>query len=43
MPVQADRAIGIGTLDMFDRTLFEPSKLPAKRRTELGKEFAASW
>jgi Zn-dependent protease with chaperone function len=40
MPVQADRAIGIGTLDMFDRSLFEPSKLPAKRRTELSKEFA---
>jgi len=40
MPVQADRAIGIGTLDAFDRTLFEPSKLPAKRRTELSKEFA---
>jgi len=40
MPVQADRAIGIGTLDMFDRTLFEPSKLSAVRRTELRKEFA---
>jgi hypothetical protein len=40
MPVQADRAIGVGTLDMFDRSLFEPSKLPAKRRTELRKEFA---
>jgi Zn-dependent protease with chaperone function len=41
MPVQADRAIGMGTLDMFDRSLFEPSKLPAKRRNELSKEFAA--
>lgn len=40
MPVQADRAIGIGTLDALDRTLFEPSKLPAERRSELSKEFA---
>jgi Zn-dependent protease with chaperone function len=40
MPVQADRAIGIGTLDIFDRSMFDPSKLPAERRTALTRRFA---
>ena len=40
MPVQADRAIGIGTLDLLDRTLFDPSKLPSARHSELSRRFA---
>lgn len=41
MPAEADRAIGMGTLDTFDRTLFDRSELPAARRQELQRRFAA--
>lgn len=41
MPVEADHAIGIGTLDMLDRTMFDESKLPAARSAALRKRFAA--
>jgi len=39
MPVEADRAIGMGTLDMFDRTMFETSELSSDRRAQLRREF----
>jgi Zn-dependent protease with chaperone function len=39
LPAEADRAIGIGTLETFDRMMFDPSKLPAERRSALTRRF----
>ena len=39
MPVEADHAIGIGTLDTLDRIMFDESKLPAARTASLRKRF----
>jgi Zn-dependent protease with chaperone function len=41
MPVEADKAIGIGTLDMLDRTMFDASRLPAARSASLRGRFAS--
>ena len=40
MPVEVDRAIGTGTLDVLDRVAFRPSKLPDERQAGLTKRFA---
>ena len=40
MPPEADRVIGSGTLDILDRTVFSPSKLPARRVRKLQDRFA---
>lgn len=39
MPVEADRAIGIGTLDILDHSFFDASKLPPQRQSELSGRF----
>lgn len=39
LPAEADRAIGIGTLETFDRMMFDPSELPADRRATLTRRF----
>lgn len=40
MPAEVDRAIGAGSLDVLDRTLLDPSKLPTDRRAQLTERFA---
>jgi Zn-dependent protease with chaperone function len=40
MPANVDRVIGSGSLDILDRTFFEPSELPASRVLELRGRFA---
>ena len=40
LPPAMDRAIGSGTLDVLDRTAFEPSLIPEKRQRELRERFA---
>ncbi|HET9475367.1 MAG TPA: M48 family metallopeptidase [Steroidobacteraceae bacterium] len=40
VPPSMDRAIGSGTLEVLDRTAFEPSKLPKVRQRELQERFA---
>jgi Zn-dependent protease with chaperone function len=40
MPANVDRLIGSGSLDILDRTFFEPSELPASRVRELRARFA---
>ena len=40
MPAKVDRVIGSGSLDILDRTFFEPSTLPASRVRELSDRFA---
>ncbi len=40
VPPSMDRAIGSGTLEVLDRTAFEPSQLPRARQRELQERFA---
>lgn len=39
LPAEADRAIGIGTLETFDKMMFDTSELPVARRAELTRRF----
>jgi Zn-dependent protease with chaperone function len=40
IPPEADRAIGIGTLETFDKTFFDTSELPTDRSAALRQRFA---
>jgi Zn-dependent protease with chaperone function len=40
LPPDVDRNIGVGTLETFDRMMFDTSELPASRRQALSSRFA---
>lgn len=40
LPAEVDRSIGVGTLETFDRLMFDASELPTERRAVLSKRFA---
>jgi Zn-dependent protease with chaperone function len=39
LPTEVDQRIGMGTLETFDRIMFQPSRLPAEKRASLRHRF----